>query len=176
MVSEDLYVDNENYKYCVARSYMRYPLFIVIALTLMWSGIVAAGSSVFGNVPKGKVYFSKRCAMCHGRDGRGNDGMAPDFSVEWDRLTKSDNALAANIRNRYKDPTKDSFYNAGECPRHPSITDDEMEDVLAFLRRMAERFNHDGSLDEADDFFDKKFDDFDREEDAFERDEDFFAR
>ena len=155
---------------------MRYPLFIVISLTLMWSGISTAGSSVFGSVPKGKIYFSKRCAMCHGQDGRGNNGMAPDFSVEWDRLTKSDTVLAANIRNEYKDPTKDAFYNAGECPRHPSITDSEMEDVLAFLRRMAKRNDHGSSLDEADDFFDKKFDDFDREEEAFERDEDFFAQ
>jgi len=155
---------------------MRYSFFIVIALTLMWSGISAAGSSVFGNVPKGKVYFSKRCAMCHGRDGRGNDGMAPDFSVEWERLTKSDDTLAVSIRNEYKDSTKDVFYSTGKCPEHPSITDSEMEDVLAFLRRMAERFNHGGALDEADDYFDNQFEDFDREEDAFERDEDFFAR
>lgn len=155
---------------------MRCRLFVVMVLALMWSGISTAGSSVFGSVPKGKIYFSKRCAMCHGHDGRGNDGMAPDFTVEWDRLTKSDSVLAANIRNKYKDPTKDVFYSTGECPRHPSISDDVMEDILAFLRRMAERSNHGGTLDEADDYFDRKFDDFDRNEDAFERDKDFFAR
>jgi len=149
---------------------MRYSLFIVIIFTVAWSGIATAGtSSVFGSAPKGKVYFSKRCAMCHGIDGRGNRGMAPNFSVEWNRLTKSDNVLAANIRAEYKDSTSEIHYGAGECPSHPSITDDDMEDILAFLRRMVERNNHGGSLDGADAFFDRQFDDFDKEENDFDK-------
>jgi mono/diheme cytochrome c family protein len=163
---------------------MRYSLFLVIVLAVVWSSVAAsANSSVFGNVPKGKVYFSKRCAMCHGLDGRGNRGMAPDFSVEWDRLTKSDDVLAANIRAEYKDPTSEILYGAGECPSHPAIIDDDMDDILAFLRRMAERTQHGGRLDEADNFFDKEFDDFDKEEndfdkkfDEFDRDEDEFEK
>ncbi len=158
---------------------MKYPLFLVITFTLVWGGIATAGnSSVFGSAPKGKVYFSKRCAMCHGIDGRGNNRMAPDFSVEWERLIKSDELLAAHIRNEYKDPKSNIDYNAGKCPRHPSIKDDDMEDILAFLRRLAERNNHGGNLDESNDYFDKKFDDFDREDDAFDQDpkDDFFNR
>ncbi len=156
---------------------MRYPLFLMVAFTLVWSGIAIAGnSSVFGSVPKGKVYFSKRCAMCHGLDGRGKNGMAPDFSIEWDRLMKSDDVLAANIRNEYSDPTRGDRYNAGKCPRHPTIRDDDMENILAFLRRLVERENNGGNLDESNDYFDKKFDGFNQEDDAFDRKDDFFAR
>jgi len=163
---------------------MRYLLFIVIAVTLAWNGTSVAGdSSVFGSVSKGKAYFSKRCAMCHGQNGHGKNGMAPDFSVEWERLTKSDNELAANIRNRYSDPTNKNYYNAGNCPSHPAITDDDMEDILAFLRRLAEQNNQDGLLDQSNDFFDKQFDDFnqkrdpfDRKRDPFERESDFFDK
>jgi len=156
---------------------MRYSLFIVIIFTVVWSSIAtASNSSVFGSVPKGKVYFSKRCAMCHGIDGRGNRGMAPDFSAEWDRLTKSDNLLAANIRAEYKDPTNEIYYSTGECPSHPTISDDDMGDILAFLRRMVERNNHGGRLDEADAFFDKQFKDFDKEENDFDKQFDEFDK
>ncbi len=160
---------------------MRYILSIVLMLAVAWSGISIAGtSSVFGNVSKGKAYFSTRCAMCHGEDGRGNDGMAPDFSVEWDRLTKSDSDLAANIRAVYRDPTRDKHYNAADCPRHPTISDDDMEDILAFLRQLAE--GDGGMLDSPGDFFDNPSDDFDRKErgfgqrDGFGQDDGFFDK
>ncbi len=153
---------------------MRYVLFMVLVLVVSWSGISVAGtSSVFGSVSQGKVYFSKRCAMCHGADGHGNNGMAPDFSVEWNRLTKSDDELAANIREVYKDPTRKNYYNAGKCPRHPTISDGDMEDILAFLRHLAEKNSHGGMLDSSDDFFDKQFDDFGQEDDGFGRNDGF---
>jgi len=159
---------------------MRYILFVLV---MLWSGASIAGvSSVFGDISKGKSYFSKRCAMCHGQDGRGNKGMAPDFSKEWDRLTKSDDELAANIREVYKDPARGNNYNAGDCPRHPSITDDVMEDILAFLRRLAEKENSGGMLDSPNDFFDRQLDGFSQEDDGFgsidrfNQDEDFFNR
>jgi len=153
---------------------MRYPLFLVVAFALVWSGIAtASNSSVFGSAPKGKVYFSKRCAMCHGLDGRGKNGMAPDFSVEWNRLTKSDDVLAANIRNEYSDPTSGNYYNADKCPRHPTIRDDVMNDILAFLRRLVERNHQGGNLDESNDYFDKQFDEFNQEDDLFDQKDDF---
>jgi len=155
---------------------MRY--FLFIALALVWSGLsTASDSSVFGNAKKGKAYFSKRCAMCHGIDGHGKNGMAPNFSVEWERFTKSDDELAAHIREEYKDSNREIHYEADKCPRHPSILDDEMDDILAFLRRLADRNHHGDLLDSSDDFFDKQFEDFDQDaDDAFHRDDDFFKR
>ncbi len=156
---------------------MRYRLSIVLMLAVAWSGISVAGtSSVFGNVSKGSLYFSKRCAMCHGEDGRGNDGMAPDFTVEWDRLTKSDSDLAANIRAVYKDPTRSKRYNAGDCPRHPAISDDDMEDILAFLRRLAESEDSGGMLGSPGDFFDRQPDGFGQKESGFGQDDGFFDK
>ncbi len=156
---------------------------ILFMLVVMWSGASIAGmSSVFGDASKGKSYFSKRCAMCHGQDGRGKNGMAPDFSIEWDRLTKPDDKLAANIREVYKDPASGNNYNAGECPRHPSISDDVMEDILAFLRRLAESENSGGILDSSNDFFDSQTDGFNQGDDGFEpidkfdQDDGFFNR
>jgi len=153
---------------------MRYVSFIVLVLVMAWGGVSVAGtSSVFGSASKGKVYFSKRCAMCHGEDGRGNNGMAPDFSVEWDRLAKSDDELAAHIREVYRDPTSKNYYNAGKCPRNPTISDGDMEDILAFLRQFEERDSRGGMLDSSDDFFDKQFDDFGRKDDGFGRNDGF---
>ncbi len=91
--------------------------------------------TAFGDVEKGREFYEQRCIVCHGVDGRGKNGIAPDFSREWQRLTKTDAQLAANIRNEYR--SSDRHYVAASCPPH-SITDDEMEDLMAYLRQLSE--------------------------------------
>lgn len=115
-------------------------LSVIGAGVLGCSGAAFSGSqfgmdTAFGDVEKGRDFYEQRCAVCHGVDGRGKNGIAPDFSQEWHRLTKTDAQLAENIRNEYRSSEK--HYVAGSCPPH-SITNTEMEDLLAYLRQLAE--------------------------------------
>lgn len=84
-----------------------------------------------GNPDRGRMLFNSRCAVCHGEDGRGRDGMAANLVDEWHRLVKSDQELARNIRSGFQTPGK--IYGAGAMP--PQILDDrQMEDVLTYIR------------------------------------------
>lgn len=132
-------------------------LFGVAIYVSGWTGMVVAEIG-FGNADRGGRLYSQRCAVCHGQDGRGENGMAPDFFEEWHRLTKTDEELAGNIRNNFKTP--DGFYNAPSCPSH-QLTDENLEDIMAYLRQLTGR-----TLDDSfeSDPFDRQ-----RESDPFEK-------
>lgn len=84
-----------------------------------------------GNPDQGREIFTQRCSMCHGHDGRGNNGMAVDFQEEWYRLTKSDDELMQSLRNGISTPGR--TYSAGMMPPQ-MLSKREMYDVLNYLR------------------------------------------
>jgi mono/diheme cytochrome c family protein len=101
-----------------------------IALCLATSFASAAFTGI-GNPERGRMIFNQRCAICHGEDGRGRDGMAANLVDEWHRLSKSDQELARNIRSGLQTPGK--IYSAGPMP--PQVLGDrEMDDVLTYVR------------------------------------------
>ncbi len=106
------------------------PTFIILIPLLLFSTHAANALDGMGDSPRGKKIFSQRCAMCHGEDGRGNNGMAADLVGEWQRLTKSDQELKHNIQSGFSTPGK--TYTAGQCPPQ-NLNDRDMEDVLSFL-------------------------------------------
>ena len=107
------------------------PQFVAMLLGLAVS-ISSLAFSGAGNAGRGKEIFKQRCAMCHGTDGRGQNGMAPDFIGEWTRLAKSDEELSQNIRSGALH-TPGKIYMGGQCP--PKIMEErDMDDVLAYLR------------------------------------------
>ena len=114
---------------------MRFMLLFAVALAYGYSGLALSGS-MFGDLEKGREIFSRKCVACHGQDGRGMDGMAPDFIGEWHRLTQSDDVLADHIRYEYSSP--DSFYTIAGCPEH-ILNDEEMEDLLSYLRELVDQ-------------------------------------
>lgn len=103
---------------------------LILFLSLLCCSQAANAIDVMGNSTRGKTVFSQRCAMCHGEDGRGNNGMAADLVGEWQRLTKSDQELKRNIQSGFSTPGK--TYTAGQCPPQ-KLNDRDMEDVLSFL-------------------------------------------
>lgn len=112
----------------------RFLLLIVIVCAFLWHNFALSGS-YFGDPARGRILYSQRCTMCHGSDGRGNNSMAPNFFEEWHRLTKTDGELADNIRSNFRTP--EGSYTTGSCPKH-SFNDEDMEDLLAYLRRLTE--------------------------------------
>ena len=76
--------------------------------------------------------YTMECAGCHGSNAAGRNGMAPNFSKEWFRLTKSDDELVGNLRAGFRTPGK--FYNGGSCP--PSaLSSEELVDIFAVMRQ-----------------------------------------
>ena len=103
-----------------------------LLLLFLCSISVSHAFSGMGNPERGKTIFSQRCAMCHGEDGRGLNGMAPDLVNEWHRLTQSDQELGRNIRSGAQ-RTPGKIYSSGIKP--PQVLNDrDMDDVLAYIR------------------------------------------
>lgn len=103
---------------------------LILSLLLLSSVPAALAANGMGNPERGKTIFSQRCAMCHGPDGRGNNGMAADLVGEWQRLTKSDLELKHNLQSGFRTPGK--MYTAGQCP--PQVLNErDMDDVLDYL-------------------------------------------
>lgn len=106
---------------------------VVLGLLLFYS---SSSFAVSGNPERGQSLFMQRCAMCHGQDGQGNNGMAVNFREEWHRLTKPDQVIMDNIRNGLRTPGKS--YSAGMMP--PQVLNDrDLRDVLAYIKQ---RFLH----------------------------------
>jgi len=75
--------------------------------------------------------YTMECAGCHGSNAGGRNGMAPNFTQEWFRLTKSDSELLGNLHAGFKTPGK--FYSGGACPSS-QLSDEELIDILGVMR------------------------------------------
>ena len=91
-----------------------------------------AASPFDGNTVRGEKVYKQRCIMCHGPDGRGQNGLAVNFFEEWYRLTKPDVELIDSIRNGKRTPG--TTYGAGEMPPQ-ALDDEQIRDVLAYIRQ-----------------------------------------
>ncbi|MBW2466900.1 MAG: cytochrome c [Deltaproteobacteria bacterium] len=111
---------------------------IVAFLGSTWCGVSAAAGG-FGSAADGRELFLDKCAMCHGKDARGKDGMAPDFLKEWHRFSQSDDVLAEHIRRDYR--SSEGFYMTGSCPPH-NLTNAEMNDLLEYIRELVDSGGH----------------------------------
>ncbi len=107
------------------------PVSVFVVAAVLWLGVSTLSHAVFGDPERGKQVYSQRCAMCHGMNGDGNNGMAANFQQEWHRFTKSDEELAESIRNGFQ--TSGKHYTAGAMPPQ-FLTDRELDDVISYLR------------------------------------------
>lgn len=103
----------------------------ILAFAILCCAPAAHAFTSIGNPDRGRMIFAQQCTICHGEDGRGREGMAPDLVAEWHRLTKSDQELARNIRTGLQ--TSGKIYSGG--PKPPQIMSDrDMDDVIAYMR------------------------------------------
>ncbi|MGB5328899.1 MAG: cytochrome c [Gammaproteobacteria bacterium] len=97
------------------------PLWPILLLTLM---LPATAQS--SDVSKGQSVYQQRCAMCHGRTGKGSMAGTPDFKRR-EGLLQSDQSLLERVK---------AGKNA--CPAYQGIlTDQKIYDVIAYLRTLS---------------------------------------
>jgi mono/diheme cytochrome c family protein len=102
--------------------------------------IVAAAAVLFltvspavlaaGDVAAGKTSFHNHCAVCHGDDGLANTPMAKAFNADMDLHDAKATALKdADIETIIKNGT-------GKMPKPPGVTDDEIPNLIAYIRSL----------------------------------------
>jgi len=96
------------------------------ALALLAAATLATGASAAGNPETGRAVAERWCTSCHavGRDAAGSDA-APAFS-----------ALA---RERTPDQLRGWLAEPHPPMPNPSLTRNEIEDIVAYLQSLAPR-------------------------------------
>ena len=87
--------------------------------------------SVRGDSQRGLDLFLRNCAGCHGMGGRG--GLAPEIGNPVFQQAASDEFIVRTVRDGRAGTAMPAF----QRPEAPALGDQEIADVLAFLRSLA---------------------------------------
>ena len=83
-------------------------------------------------VEAGEKVYSQTCIACHGANGKGMIPGVSDFNKADGPLAKSDDELSTSIRDGLATPGKPLSMPAKGG--NPSLTDEEIQAVLVYLR------------------------------------------
>ena len=97
--------------------------------------LVAAGSLMAaGNAETGKVFYMKRCAACHGPEGEGKAAIAKSLKVELRHLGSKEVQAKPD-----KELAKDTTGGIGKMKPEKGLTEQQVADLIAFLRSLAKK-------------------------------------
>lgn len=88
------------------------------------AGDPAAGEQVYGDY----------CGACHGRDFEGSIQGPSHLDAKYDPATTTDE----DYRNAIRNGAEESTYDFGRMPAIRSLDDQQIEDVIAYIRSVQE--------------------------------------
>jgi len=94
-----------------------------------------AGSK--GDAAKGKEVFMGTCAACHGQDAKGMPNLGKNLVVKSDWMKKQDDAALlafVKVGRPASDPLNTNKVDMPPRGGNPSLTDDDLVNVIAFVR------------------------------------------
>ena len=103
-----------------------------LSIVALASFVTPAMASADEVVQTGKKVYSQTCVACHGANGKGMIPGVNDFTKADGPLAKSDEVLIASIRDGLVTSGKPLSMPAKGG--NPSLTDEEIQAVLVYLR------------------------------------------
>jgi mono/diheme cytochrome c family protein len=104
-------------------------------LTLMviglWMGFAWAGTGFAADTSAGKALFEKSCAGCHGKDGKGNPGMAKVLGEKGLNITTKEVAQTSDEKL-----LKVIAGGSGKMPAL-KLNKEEQKEALSYVRSLA---------------------------------------
>jgi disulfide bond formation protein DsbB len=120
---------------------------IIFTLTLTLAACTGGGSQETaaqptprGDAAQGEELFAKTCAACHGPEGKGIEGLGRDMTSSEFIAEKSDEELVEFIKvgRRPGDPLNTTGVDMPPKGGNPSLADDDLYDIVAFIRTVHE--------------------------------------
>jgi len=95
-------------------------------------------SSSAGDVAAGEEIFLGTCAACHGTDAHGIEGLGKDLHANAFVIGNSDGEMIAflQVGRGPDDPANDTGVLMPPRGGNPSLTDEDLQDVVAYLRTL----------------------------------------
>ncbi len=89
-------------------------------------------------VKRGKVVYDRVCATCHGQDATGMQGLGKDLHANAFAMAASDAELVEFMKEGREATHELNETGVAMPPKggDPTITDDELGDVVAYLRTL----------------------------------------
>ena len=112
---------------------------ITLALTACGGGSDASPPApLVGHVVAGKEVFSGTCFTCHGDDATGIEGSGPDLTMSEFIHSKTDDELIQYIKTGrdINDPLNTTGIAMPPYGANPMLTDQDLADVVAYLRSL----------------------------------------
>ena len=104
--------------------------------------VAACGSAPDDTAPAGSAgsgtgadIYQANCASCHGDDLRGTDKGPSHLSIVYEPNHHGDDAFRSAIVNG----AQQHHWNFGDMAAIPGLDDDEIDDVIAYIRAEQER-------------------------------------
>ncbi len=105
------------------------------------STVESLSGPIYGKANKGKAWFALTCATCHGPTGDGLNNLAP--SLRESEFLKTADAVGVNLLIRRGRAITDPENKSGKPmpPRgaDPTVTDDKVADLVAFVMSLHDR-------------------------------------
>ena len=106
-------------------------LFLLILMIAVATPVLPAGK---GDAAAGKTVYAKRCAACHGANGKGNPAIAKSLKVELRPLGSKE--VQAKSDDQLK---KESSDGTGKMKPVKGMSEKELDDIVAFMRSLAKK-------------------------------------
>jgi mono/diheme cytochrome c family protein len=92
-------------------------------------------------VKKGKALFQGTCSGCHAPDAKGIRGLGSDLTASEFVKSRSDDELLEFLKvgRRARDPANKSGVEMPARGGNPALTDENLRDIIAFLRSIARK-------------------------------------
>ena len=97
----------------------------------LWMGFAWAGVGFAADVSAGKALFEKSCAGCHGKDGKGNPGMAKVLGEKGLNITTKEVAQTPDEKL-----LKAIGGGLGKMPAS-KLSKEEQKEALSYVRSLA---------------------------------------
>ncbi len=94
-----------------------------------------------GNSVQGKQYFMQTCAACHGQDAKGLPKLGKDLITSQFVAEKTDEGLLAYVKEGRlpSDPLNTTGVAMPPKGGNPSLTDEQIMDIIAYMREIHQK-------------------------------------
>lgn len=110
----------------------------IIPALVSGAGALAEDSAA---VTRGKTLFSQTCSVCHGPDGKGVPNLGKDLVDSKFIAQQTDDQLLEYVQKgrAANDPLNTTGIAMPARAGNPSLTDDQIRDIIAYIRTIVKK-------------------------------------